>query len=212
MFIHRKHGSRWAGVEKAADEATADEDASTVLARMNKPSRSSDRPKYVWPVLPSSPFALDISVLQSIDTFNVFDYTEDQLVHFSLLLLQDLNLVGDFGLPLPKLQNFLVAVRHNYNNNSYHCYYHGFGVMHFSYWMLRKTDAGLFLPKLDQLSLMLASLCHDIDHPGTVRGHQHTRACIATRHSHDSSSHIASLACCLCCSCSDERFPDRFPE
>jgi hypothetical protein len=50
--------------------------------------------------------------------------------------------------------------------------YHGFSVMHFAYWMLRHTYAGEFLPKSEQLALLIAALSHDVDHPGTTNGFQ----------------------------------------
>ncbi len=128
---------------------------------------------YSWPLLSELLLSrIDVSALHAMDTFDVFSYSEDELVHFCLLMLADLGLLSDFSLRLPKLQSFLVAVRLHYNANPYHCFQHGFSVMHFAFWMLRHTDAGLFLPKQEQLALLVAALCHDVDHPGTTNGFQ----------------------------------------
>lgn len=143
------------------------------LMSASRSSSSTEGPRFPWPVLVGPSLScVEVTALHSMETFNVFDYTEDQLVHFSLLMLHDLRLVGDFGFSLPKLQSFLVAVRKHYNANPYHNYSHGFAVMHFAYWMLRQTDAIMFLSKVDQLALLIAALCHDVDHPGTTNGFQ----------------------------------------
>jgi GAF domain-containing protein len=76
---------------------------------------------YFWPLLPEKLLSsLNISTLHEMDTFDVFSYSEDQLIHFTLLMLEDLGLLTDFNLRLPKLQSFLVAVRWHYNSNPYH--------------------------------------------------------------------------------------------
>lgn len=49
------------------------------------------------------------------------------------------------------------------------CRYHGFSVLHFSYLSLRLlTNSSEFLTQHDVLALMVASLCHDVDHPGNT--------------------------------------------
>jgi len=44
--------------------------------------------------------------------------------------------------------------------------YHGFSVLQFTYWALKMSCATNFLTKLDVLGLLVAALCHDVDHPG----------------------------------------------
>jgi len=47
--------------------------------------------------------------------------------------------------------------------------YHGFSVLHFSYLSLRLlTNSSDYLTQQDVLALMVASLCHDVAHPGNT--------------------------------------------
>ena len=124
----------------------------------------------VWPSLPGSVLP-DLEALSSL-SFNPFDYSDDALLHCCLLMLQALDLTRHFGLSLPTLQSFLLAVRSRYRQNPYHNFYHATSVMQFAYFTVRCTEAGVGLPKLDLLALLLAALCHDIDHPGTTNSFQ----------------------------------------
>jgi hypothetical protein len=52
---------------------------------------------------------------------------------------------------------------------THHDSYHEFSVLHFSYLALRLlTNASEYLTQHDVLALMIASLCHDADHPGNT--------------------------------------------
>ena len=123
-----------------------------------------------WPSLPSSSLP-DLDTLTSL-SFNPFDYSEDALLHCCLLMLHSLDLTRHFGLEQSTLQSFLLSVRSRYRHNPYHNWYHATSVMQFAYFTVRSTEAGEFLPKLDLLALLLAALCHDIDHPGTTNSFQ----------------------------------------
>ena len=123
-----------------------------------------------WPSLPASSLP-DLDTLTSL-SFNPFDYSEDALLHCCLLMLHSLDLTRHFGLDQATLQSFLLSVRSRYRHNPYHNWYHATSVMQFAYFTVRSTEAGDCLPKLDLLALLLAALCHDIDHPGTTNSFQ----------------------------------------
>lgn len=92
---------------------------------------SSIHPILPWPsVSPSS--LVDISSLRQFD-FNVFDWNEDQLVHYCLLIFVDLGLIAEFHIQLTTLQSFLQAVRSRYRQTPYHNFYHAVGVLQFGY-------------------------------------------------------------------------------
>ena len=64
---------------------------------------------------------------------------------------------------------FILSVRQNYRDNPFHNWYHGFSCLHFAYLSLRTlTNASQFLTHLDVLAMLVAALCHDIDHPGNT--------------------------------------------
>jgi len=105
-------------------------------------------------------------------TFDAFAYSEHELLLVSLHIFEDAGVIAEFGLQLDTLQQFLLNVRARYRTNPYHNWHHGFGVMQCAYMMLRSTRAWTFLTRLEHLALLVASLTHDIDHPGTTNQFQ----------------------------------------
>ena len=49
----------------------------------------------------------------------------------------------------------------------YHNFWHGFAVFQASYWALCECTELKVLELLDQFSLLIAALCHDMNHSGT---------------------------------------------
>ena len=54
----------------------------------------------------------------------------------------------------------------HYRDNPYHNFNHVVHVLHTVYLILMTTEAARCLTRLDQLALLIAALCHDIDHDG----------------------------------------------
>lgn len=65
-----------------------------------------------------------------------------------------------------RLQNFIVAMKEHYHPNPFHNFLHAFSVVHASYLLLSTTEAGQLLQPLDIAACLVASLGHDVDHPG----------------------------------------------
>ena len=135
--------------------------------------------------------------------FNVFDYSDDQLLHCCFHMLDSLDLVSSFNLSLATLQCFLLGVRSKYRANPYHNFYHAVSVMQFAYFSVCKTELHEALPKLDQLALLVGCLCHDIDHPGTNNAFQVLAASeLALLHNDQAvleNHHAATTFALLCC-------------
>ena len=130
----------------------------------------SHRPMTLWPSLSASSLP-PIAVLSSL-SFNCLDLSEDQLLVFTLHSLAHLDLVSALQLSLPHLQTFLLTIRSHYRHNPYHNFYHGFAVFQFGFLMLTTSRLQALLSPFDQLALLIACLCHDVDHPGTTNGFQ----------------------------------------
>jgi len=107
----------------------------------------------------------EIPKLRSWD-FPVHEHTLNELCSCVPHLLRDFGLIDRFRIDCDKLDNFVVAVRHSYQANPYHNFRHAWDVMQCTYLMLSLGRAAEFLTPIEILSLLLASLCHDLDHPG----------------------------------------------
>ena len=129
----------------------------------------SPPPNPVWPT--PTPHSIPISALLSL-TFNCFDYSEEQLLLCTVHTLDHLNLISSMQLSLPALQQFLLHIRAKYRRNPYHNFFHGFAVFQFGFFMLTSSKLLRLLSPQDQLALLIACLCHDVDHPGTTNSFQ----------------------------------------
>jgi high affinity cGMP-specific 3',5'-cyclic phosphodiesterase 9 len=70
------------------------------------------------------------------------------------------------------LQRFVTQVRAHYNPNPFHCFAHGFTVIHMAFCIIENTDLKQKLSVNDKLILLVSALCHDIDHPGLTNSFQ----------------------------------------
>lgn len=68
------------------------------------------------------------------------------------------------------LVRFFAAVEKEYLNNAFHNFSHATDVLHGVAKMLRLTNSENFLTELEQFSLLIAAIGHDIGHPGVNNG------------------------------------------
>jgi dual 3',5'-cyclic-AMP and -GMP phosphodiesterase 11 len=61
-----------------------------------------------------------------------------------------------------------IASHQSINQSINRSWKHGFAVLHFAYLTLKESGAANYLLPSDVFALVLASLCHDIDHPGNT--------------------------------------------
>jgi cAMP-specific phosphodiesterase 4 len=104
--------------------------------------------------------------------FNVFDYDEQQLLIWVGVMFTKLDLVQQNNLSVPVFSSFVSKIRGGYHaTNQYHNFQHAMDVMHTMYRMLTVTDVRQYLSKLDIFAVMVASLAHDVDHPGLTNAY-----------------------------------------
>eukprot|EP00002_Diphylleia_rotans_P008116 TRINITY_DN1782_c0_g1_i5.p1 TRINITY_DN1782_c0_g1~~TRINITY_DN1782_c0_g1_i5.p1 ORF type:complete len:640 (+),score=151.14 TRINITY_DN1782_c0_g1_i5:90-2009(+) len=128
--------------------------------------------------------------------FDVFQYTEDQILLFAKLIFQDFDLVNKFNIPVAKLDNFLLQIKNGYcYDNPYHNFRHAFDVLQMAYWILTSGGAAVDLTSLDILTMVIVCLGHDLQHPGQSNAyHIQARSYLAVRYNDKSvlESHHAS--------------------
>jgi CheY-like chemotaxis protein len=100
--------------------------------------------------------------------FNVFDFSEDQLLVLAKHMFVSLGLLQQCGMPEETLDEFLLEVRRGYNDNPYHNWRHAFDVTQATFVFIVKFcgPATLALTATEQLALLVAALSHDLAHPG----------------------------------------------
>ena len=117
------------------------------------------------------------------DPFELDDMT---LIYLSKHMLDAYGLVERFELNLDKLRIFFITVHNNYHkNNSFHNYKHAWATMHLTFQILKK-GADQYLTSLDIMALLIAAVCHDLDHPGNNNAFEvATRSALAVTYSDD---------------------------
>ncbi|XP_033114783.1 dual 3',5'-cyclic-AMP and -GMP phosphodiesterase 11A-like [Anneissia japonica] len=102
--------------------------------------------------------------------FDDFSLKSDEMTKASLRIFLDMGLIQRFKMDYEVLCRWLLTVRKNYRPVAYHNYRHAFNVMQVMYTVLQ--TANLVLTDLEKLSLLVACLCHDLDHRGTNNAFQ----------------------------------------
>lgn len=131
---------------------------------------------------------IDVTKLAELASLNFccFDYSPDQLLEYTMIMFRDLGM-KEWGVDGDILRDFLLRVRGGYRNVPYHNWYHAFSTVQFVYYAMTKTQFGQQLQDIDVLSLLVAALAHDIDHPGnTNRFEQETESHLAMRYNDNS--------------------------
>ena len=75
-------------------------------------------------------FSEDVYEELAKNTFDVWKYTEDELLHLMGQMFIRMDLVEHFQIDETKLKNFLIVVRSCYNKNPFHNFKHSFCVTH----------------------------------------------------------------------------------
>lgn len=117
-----------------------------------------------WRRLALSP-AVDQDEMLS-DFFNPLTKSVDELKEYAFKLFEGLMLITTFRIDEAVLRCFIDTLAGKYRPVAYHSFYHGFDVALNSYCLIRKTSVLNVIKEFEALSLMVAALGHDADHPG----------------------------------------------
>eukprot|EP00002_Diphylleia_rotans_P025002 TRINITY_DN4939_c0_g2_i2.p1 TRINITY_DN4939_c0_g2~~TRINITY_DN4939_c0_g2_i2.p1 ORF type:complete len:1059 (-),score=186.23 TRINITY_DN4939_c0_g2_i2:408-3584(-) len=96
-----------------------------------------------------------------------FSFTDEEIYDMIVAGFDSLDLLSHFKVDPDMFRIFLQVVRSNYRENPYHNFQHAFSVFHCSYLAVTTTEIPNYLTALDMFALFIATLCHDLDHPGT---------------------------------------------
>lgn len=120
--------------------------------------------------------------------FDPFVTNDDDLIALSMHMFRSYNLLETFSIKPAILHRFLVVIHGLYHvDNPFHNFKHGWSVMHLTYNILRQGCADEYLTSLDILAILVAAICHDVDHTGYSNGFEiSTRSLLAVLYSNDS--------------------------
>lgn len=97
---------------------------------------------------------------------------DDSCLLAVLRMFMDLGFMDSFRIPRQTLCQWVLTVRKSYRSVTYHNWRHALGVTHCVFAMIALSDLRNQLTDMEQLSLLVSALCHDLDHRGTNNSFQ----------------------------------------
>ncbi|KAJ8935176.1 hypothetical protein NQ318_010371 [Aromia moschata] len=105
-------------------------------------------------------------------TFIDFELSDDDTCKATLRMFLECNLVQQFHIPYEVLCRWILSVKKNYRPVKYHNWRHALNVAQTMFAMFKTGKMERFMSDLEILGLLVACLCHDLDHRGTNNAFQ----------------------------------------
>ncbi|XP_052771551.1 dual 3',5'-cyclic-AMP and -GMP phosphodiesterase 11-like isoform X2 [Mya arenaria] len=99
--------------------------------------------------------------------FNDAGLDDDDTLKASVRMFVDLDLLDKFRINYETLCRWLLSVKKNYRNVTYHNWRHAFNVAQTMFCCLKKGQLGRYMNDMEVFALIVGCLCHDLDHRGT---------------------------------------------
>ncbi|KAJ3169768.1 High affinity cAMP-specific and IBMX-insensitive 3',5'-cyclic phosphodiesterase 9A [Irineochytrium annulatum] len=119
-----------------------------------------------------SKFSTEVYEALKHPTFDIWQWDDGELVALLEHMFVDLGMVETFGVDRLVLSRFLHCVRITYNNNPFHNFRHCFCVAQMMYGIIHVTGVHAKLTALEKLTLLVATIGHDLDHTGCNNAYQ----------------------------------------
>ncbi|KAG7200832.1 hypothetical protein KM043_003202 [Ampulex compressa] len=122
---------------------------------------------------------LTSDAIPSAETFNLysftfidFDLTDEDTCRATIRMFKQCNLIQKFHIPYEVLCRWILSVKKNYRPVKYHNWRHALNVAQTMFAILKTGKMEQFMTDLEILGLLVACLCHDLDHRGTNNAFQ----------------------------------------
>ncbi|XP_049823253.1 cGMP-specific 3',5'-cyclic phosphodiesterase [Aethina tumida] len=105
-------------------------------------------------------------------TFIDFELNDVDTCKATIRMFLECNLVQQFHIPYDVLCRWVLSVKKNYRPVKYHNWRHALNVAQTMFAMFKTGKMERFMSDLEILGLLVACLCHDLDHRGTNNAFQ----------------------------------------
>ncbi|KAF7274071.1 hypothetical protein GWI33_013248, partial [Rhynchophorus ferrugineus] len=117
--------------------------------------------------------------IPSAESFNLYSFTfidfelsDEDTCKATVRMFLECNLVQQFHIPYEVLCRWILSVKKNYRPVKYHNWRHALNVAQTMFAMFKTGKMERFMNDLEILGLLVACLCHDLDHRGTNNAFQ----------------------------------------
>lgn len=104
--------------------------------------------------------------------FDDIHMDDDGTLKACMRMFLDLDFIERFHIDYEVLCRWLLSVKKNYRNVTYHNWRHAFNVAQMMFAIITVTQWWKIFGEIECLALMIACLCHDLDHRGTNNSFQ----------------------------------------
>jgi len=98
--------------------------------------------------------------------FSPWSVPTNMLADCVVQMLAEYNILQEYNLRKEALMEFLASVQNTYNHNPFHGWFHAVSVTQMMHLLLSKSSFTNMLDTKEKYALFIATLCHDLDHPG----------------------------------------------
>mmetsp|Transcript_36321 Transcript_36321/g.58576 ORF Transcript_36321/g.58576 Transcript_36321/m.58576 type:complete len:859 (+) Transcript_36321:178-2754(+) len=118
-----------------------------------------------WPAAKASVMDECKPKLKTLE-FDPMGIDEDDLLNLALEIFLEIGVHQGLGIETEKIQGFLLGVRDRMLENPFHNWAHVFDVTQTCYALVLLSKGRDHLSDMQVFGLMIATLCHDLEHPG----------------------------------------------
>ncbi|EGG22125.1 cGMP-specific phosphodiesterase [Cavenderia fasciculata] len=120
------------------------------------------------------------------------------LVEYSVLMFEEMGVGKELQVNRNALLSYITSVQTNYRNNPFHSFNHAVTVTQMVFLIILRSELNEKLTILEKLSLLIAAVSHDLDHPGLTNRFQiNSKSELAVKYNNTSVLENHHLALCL---------------
>ncbi|KAF2073297.1 hypothetical protein CYY_005396 [Polysphondylium violaceum] len=133
----------------------------------------------------------------SID-FSALSKSKQELIDLGYNIFEETGLVKDLDVNKETVYSYLEAVKESYRDNPFHSFKHAITVTQMIFIIFIKAKLLNILTPIEKLSLIIASICHDLDHPALSNRFQiNMKSSLAQQYNNKSVLENHHLAVCI---------------
>lgn len=87
-------------------------------------------------------------------------------------MMSEFKILHDYKIKKETMKDLIRTIQNAYNQNPFHCWLHAVSVTQMMYLLISKSSLVDVLETREKYALLIAALCHDLDHPGLSNGFQ----------------------------------------
>ncbi|XP_059082786.1 cGMP-specific 3',5'-cyclic phosphodiesterase-like isoform X2 [Tigriopus californicus] len=117
--------------------------------------------------------------IPSAQNFNLFKYNfddtplqDEETFKVTIRMFMEFGLINQFQIPYKVLCQWVLSVKKNYRPVKYHNWRHALNVCQTMFTVLKTGKMDRFMDDIEIFGLLVACLCHDLDHRGTNNAFQ----------------------------------------